>query len=138
MKKTKYGIGTELPLDFDTAIEQTITGLKEQGFGILTEIDVKETLKKKLGVSFKRYHILGACNPPLAHKALLEEEEIGLLLPCNVIVYETSQGKTRVVVIDPVAAMSIVGNDAIKPVAEEAGRKLTSVIHDLAESQEKA
>jgi len=132
MEKTRYGIGTELRLDFDSAVEQTIAHLKEQGFGVLTDIDVRETLKKKLGVDFKKYRILGACNPSLAHKVLSEEDDIGLLLPCNVIVYETSAGKIRIAAIDPVAAMSVVGNDAIKPVAEEVARKLTEVISALA------
>jgi uncharacterized protein (DUF302 family) len=133
MDKTRYGIGIELRLDFESAIERTIERLKDHGFGVLTDIDVKETLKQKLGVDFKNYRILGACNPPLAHKALTAEDEIGLLLPCNVIVYETSEGKVRVSAIDPVAAMSVVGNDTIKPVAEEVSRKLTAVISALAE-----
>ena len=134
MDKTKYGIGVELQLDFDSAVELTVERLKDHGFGVLTEIDVKETLKQKLGVDFKKYRILGACNPPLAHKALSAEDEIGLLLPCNVIVYETSEGEVRVSAIDPVAAMSVVGSDAVKPIAEEVSQKLTAVISALAES----
>ena len=134
MDKTEYGIGVELQLDFDSAVERTIERLKDQGFGVLTQIDIKETLKQKLGVDFKKYRILGACNPPLAHKALSAEDEIGLLLPCNVIVYETSEGKVRVSAIDPVAAMSVVGSDAIRPIAEEVSQKLTAVISALAES----
>ena len=134
MDKTQYGIGVELQLDFDSAVERTVERLKDQGFGVLTEIDVKETLKQKLGVDFKNYRILGACNPPLAHKALSAEDEIGLLLPCNVIVYETSKGKVRVSAIDPVAAMSVVGSDAVRSVAEEVSQKLTAVISALAES----
>lgn len=137
MDKTKYSISAELQLDFNDAVTQTITCLKDQGFGVLTEIDIKETLKKKLDVDFRKYRILGACNPPLAYKALSEEEEIGLLLPCNVIIYETSEGKTRVAAVDPVKAMSIVGNDAIKPIAEEVRQKLLSVISVLTESSEK-
>ncbi len=134
MDKTQYSIGVELRLDFDSAVERTVERLKDQGFGVLTEIDVKETLEQKLGVDFKNYRILGACNPPLAHKALSAENEIGLLLPCNVIVYETSQGKVRVSAIDPIAAMSVVGSDAVKSVAEEVSQKLTAVISALAES----
>jgi uncharacterized protein (DUF302 family) len=133
MNKTQYSIGIELQLDFDSAVERTVERLKDQGFGVLTEIDVKETLKQKLGVDFKNYRILGACNPPLAHKALSAEDEIGLLLPCNIVVYETSEGKVRVSAIDPVAAMSVVGSDAIRPVAEEVRRKLSTVISALAE-----
>lgn len=134
MNKTQYSIGVELELDFDSAVERTVERLKDHGFGVLTEIDVKETLKQKLGVDFKNYRILGACNPPLAHKALLAEDEIGLLLPCNVVVYETSEGKVRVSAIDPVAAMSVVGSDAVRSVAEEVSQKLTAVISALAES----
>lgn len=137
MDRTKYGISTELKLDFSDAVTQAIACLKDQGFGILTEIDVKETLKRKLGVDFKRYRILGACNPPLAYKVLSKEEEIGLLLPCNVIIYETSEGKTRVTAIDPVVAMSIVGNDAIRPIAEEVRQKLLSAISFLEKSSKK-
>ncbi len=134
MDKTQYGIGIELELDFDSAVERTVERLKDHGFGVLTEIDVKKILKQKLGVDFKNYRILGACNPPLAHKALSAEDEIGLLLPCNVIVYETSKGKVRVSAIDPVAAMSVVGSDAVRSVAEEVSQKLTAVISALAES----
>ncbi len=134
MDKTQYGIGIELELDFDSAVKRTVERLKDHGFGVLTEIDVKETLKQKLGVDFKNYRILGACNPPLAHKALSAEDEIGLLLPRNVVVYETSEGKVRVSAIDPVAAMSVVGSDAIRPVAEEVSQKLTAVISALAET----
>ena len=134
MDKTEYGIGVELQLDFDSAVKLTVERLKDHGFGVLTEIDVKETLKQKLGVDFKRYRILGACNPPLAYKALSAEDEIGRLLPCNVIVYESSGGKVKVSAIDPVAAMSVVGSDAIRLVAEEVSRKLTAVISALDES----
>ncbi len=137
MNRTKYGVGVELTLDFDSAVEQITKHLKDQGFGVLTDIDVKETLKKKLDVDFKRYRILGACNPPLAYKALLEEEEIGLLLPCNIVVYETSEGKTKIAAVDPVAAMSIVGNDAIRPIAEDVSRKLISVMSALAQLSKK-
>ncbi len=124
MEKTKYGFRLELLQDFDNALELTTSALKDQGFGILTEIDVKETLKEKLDVDFKKYKILGACNPPLAHKALTIEEEIGLLLPCNVIVYEAGKGKTRVSVIDPYEAMKVVGNPEIEHIAGEARKKL--------------
>ena len=134
MDRTKYGISVTLSLDFDNALEKTVACLKDQGFGVLSDIDVEATLKKKLGVDFKRYRILGACNPPMAHKALSAEEDIGLLLPCNVIVCEVSESKTRVAVIDPVAAMSVVGNDAIKPIAEEVKKKLVSVVLALEES----
>jgi uncharacterized protein (DUF302 family) len=107
--------------------------LKEQGFGVLTEIDVRETLKKKLDVDFPNYRILGACNPPLAHRALQAETEIGLLLPCNVIVYEASDGKTRVSAINPVAAMSMVDSQEVEPIADEVRQRLQIVLSKLAE-----
>jgi uncharacterized protein (DUF302 family) len=105
--------------------------LKQEGFGILTQIDVKETLKKKLDVDFPKYVILGACNPPLAHRALETELEIGLLLPCNVIVYESSPGHSVVAAMAPVGAMSVVGNPALLPVAEEAERRLRRALASL-------
>lgn len=134
MDRNKFSISTELEIKFDDAVTQTITCLKDEGFGVLTEIDVKETFKEKLGIDFKRYRILGACNPSLAYKVLSEEEKIGLFLPCNVIVYEIPEGKIKVAAVDPVEAMSIVGNDAIRPIAEEVRQKLLSVISALEKS----
>lgn len=124
IKKTKYGFSLGLPLDFDNALELTTSALKDHGFGVLTEIDVKKTLKNKLNVDFKRYVILGACNPPLAYKALSIEEEIGLLLPCNVIVYEDGENSSKVVAIDPYEAMRVVGNPDLEHIAGEARKRL--------------
>jgi len=133
MDETNYGFSIEIPVDFDTALQLTVEGLKEQGFGVLTEIDVKETLKKKLDVDFRNYRILGACNPPLAHRALQAETEIGLLLPCNVIVYEAANGKTRVSAINPVAAMSMVDSQEVEPIADEVRQRLQIVLSKLTE-----
>jgi len=119
----------------DTPFEETVRRVKEalkaEGFGVLTEIDVKATLKKKLDVDFGQYVILGACNPPNAYRALQAEHEIGLLLPCNVIVYEADEGRTVVVAIDPVAAMKAVDNPALAKVASEARGKLERVVGAL-------
>ncbi len=109
-------------------MERITTALKEQGFGILTTIDVKETLKKKLDVDFRKYIILGACNPPLAHRALTTEQEIGLLLPCNVIVYEEDGGSV-IAAADPIAMMSIVQNEELNAVAREARERLERALN---------
>lgn len=126
-----YGIRTTVKGSYEDTIPRVTDALKQEGFGILTQIDVKDTLKKKLNVDFPKYIILGACNPPLAHKALSSETEIGLLLPCNVIVYEGKDGKTVVAAQDPDAALGIVGNAAVLPVAKEARERLVRVIEAL-------
>jgi uncharacterized protein (DUF302 family) len=118
-------------LGYEQAVEQTVAALKEQGFGVLTEIDVKATLKKKLDVDFRRYVILGACNPPLAYKALSTEQNVGLLLPCNVIVYENDDQTTTVSALNPMAAMTIADNAALAEVATAATIKLSAVIAQL-------
>ena len=115
--------------DFDTAISKVTEELKKEGFGILTEIDVKETLKKKLDVDFRRYKILGACNPHFAHQALLAEDTIGTMLPCNVIVQERENGKVEVSAVDPVASMMAIKNEKLGEVANEVREKLKKVIH---------
>ena len=119
----------------DTSFEEVLTKvadeLKKEGFGILTEIDVRETLKKKLDVSFQKYKILGACNPPFAYKALQVENKIGMLLPCNVIVQELPDGKVEVAAIDPVQSMQVVGNPTLKVVAEQVQAKLRNVISNI-------
>src|SRR3990172_5518200 len=115
----QYGFSKTVDMSYEQTIEKVTAELKKEGFGVLTSIDVKETLKQKINVDFKKYTILGACNPPIAHKALQEEEELGLLLPCNVIVYE-KEGKTNVSIFDPRVLSTIVDNDILKPVAEEA------------------
>jgi len=131
MYNTEYGIGIQQEGPFEDVIVRTVEALAEQGFGILSDIDVKATLKKKLDVDFRQYRILGACNPPLAHQALTEEVELGLLLPCNVIVYETSEGKCTVAAINPVKNLSIVGNSGVEPVAQEVQEKLKAVLASL-------
>lgn len=117
--------------DFDTAIEKVTGELKKEGFGILTEIDVKETLKKKLDVDFRKYKILGACNPQFAHEALLAEDTIGTMLPCNVIVQERDNGKVEVSAVDPVASMMAIKNEKLAEVANEVRGKLEKVISNL-------
>ncbi|MBK5189442.1 MAG: DUF302 domain-containing protein [Gemmatimonadaceae bacterium] len=129
---TPYGIGTTVPVPYTKAVERTKEALAAEGFGVLSEIDVAATLHKKLGVDFRPYVILGACNPPLAHRALLAERDIGLLLPCNVVVYEADEpGHSVVTVLDPVAAMRLSGNDAIQPIAEDVKARLTRVLAAL-------
>ena len=118
-------------VSFDEAVTKVTGELKKEGFGILTEIDVKETLKKKLNVDFSRYKILGACNPPFAYKALTAENKIGTMLPCNVIVQEISGGGVEVAAIDPVASMQAVENPALKVIASEISNKLKTVIDKL-------
>jgi uncharacterized protein (DUF302 family) len=115
-------------VSFDEAVAMVTAELKVEGFGILTEIDVKETLKKKLNVDFRRYKILGACNPPSAYKALTAENKIGTMLPCNVIVQEISDGQVEVTAIDPLASMRAVENPALTEIASEISRKLGKVI----------
>ena len=110
MSATELGITTIVTLPYEQAVEQTVAALKEQGFGVLTEIDVRATLKKKLDVDFQRYVILGACNPPLAHKALSADLTVGLMLPCNVVVYENADGTSTVSALNPMAAIGVVGN----------------------------
>ena len=117
--------------DFDKAIEKVTGKLKEEGFGVLTEIDVKATLKKKLDVDFKKYKILGACNPPFAYKALQAEDKIGIMLPCNIVVEENSEGKVEVSAVDPIASMMAVKNESLGSVAEEVRVKLRKVIDQL-------
>jgi uncharacterized protein (DUF302 family) len=125
-----YGISIKLGISYEKAVAVVIEALKSEGFGVLTEIDVKATLKKKLDVDFRKYVILGACNPSLAHKALSTELEIGLLLPCNVIVYEEGDGAV-VAAIDPIAAMGVVGNTELESIAEQVNAKLRRVISSL-------
>lgn len=118
-------------ISFEAAIEKVTEALKEEGFGILTEIDVKETLKKKLDEDFRPYKILGACNPPFAHKALLAEDKIGAMLPCNVIVQQLDDGIIEIAAVDPVASMQSVENEGLSKIAEEIQSKLKSVIESL-------
>ncbi len=125
----KYGISRKVDLGYQQAVEKVTATLKEQGFGILTEIDVKATLKKKLDKDFTPYIILGACNPALAYRALSEEIDIGLLLPCNVNVYvDERSGKTVISAIDPQVLVEVTGRDELAPIAEEVRRKLTAAL----------
>ena len=127
----KYYIETTLDTDFETAVTKVKEALKNQGFGVLSEIDIHEKLKEKLGVDFKKYKILGACNPPKAFEALQVENNIGLMLPCNVIVQESQAGKIDIAAIDPVASMKAVESENIELIAREIKDKLTKVIRKL-------
>ncbi len=127
-----YGMRTHVNLPYDAAVEKVTAALKDQGFGVLTEIDVKATMKKKLDVDFRRYIILGACNPPLAYRALSTETEIGLLLPCNVIVYEDKDGEGATVsIIDPMMMLGMGINPSLQDVANEANDRLRRVVAAL-------
>lgn len=131
METTKYAYKTVVNLSYAEAIQKITQELKKEGLGILTEIDVKDTFKKKLDVDFRKYKILGACNPPNAYKALQAETDIGLMLPCNVIVYEAESGATVVAAVDPVASMSAVGNPVLESTALEIRSKLQRVIEAM-------
>ena len=122
-----YGFSKTVNLTYEKAIEKVTNELKKEGFGVLTSIDVKDTLKKKIDVDFKKYAILGACNPPSAYKALQKEEELGLLLPCNVIVYEKGND-TVVSVFDPMVMTKIIDNENIKPIAEDVKARMERVL----------
>ena len=126
-----YYFGKTLNLPFDEAITHVVDGLKKEGFGVLTEIDVKATLKKKLGADFRNYRILGACSPPFAYEALKAEDKIGTMLPCNVIVQETPSGLVEVAAVDPIASMQAIDNPALGSVAIEVQAKLKRVVDSL-------
>ena len=134
MQETPYGLKVTLPVAYDQAVARATEALKSQGFGVLTTIDVRETLKAKLDRDFRKYVILGACNPALADRALHAELEVGLLLPCNVVVYEASPTSTVVAAMAPLAALGIVGeNSALATVAREADARLRRALHALEE-----
>jgi len=126
----QYGFSRTVDLSYDAAVARVTEELKKEGFGVLTTIDVKETLKQKLNIDFTKYVILGACNPPLAHRALQTEEQVGLLLPCNVIVYE-KQGKTVVAAFDPMLMATVIGTEEMTPIAAEVKRKLEVVLKSV-------
>lgn len=130
LQRSKYGFSKSLDLTYEEAIEKTRAALKQEGFGVLTEIDLKEKLKEKLGVDFRRYVILGACNPQLAYETLQQEIDIGLLLPCNVIVYE-NDGRTVVSAVDAAKMLSVVGNPKLESTADKVNEKLRRVIDSL-------
>ena len=123
-----YYFSTTFDGSFDDAIEKVTAELKKEGFGVLTEINVTETLKKKLDVDFKKYRILGACNPEFAHKALTTEDKIGTMLPCNVIVEENEDGSIEVSAVNPASSMQAVENDKLTPIASEVGDRLKKII----------
>jgi uncharacterized protein (DUF302 family) len=131
MQQGAYSIRTTVDWSYEDAIPKVTEALQKEGFGVLTQIDVRATIQKKLGKDFPKYVILGSCNPQLAYQALSAETEIGLLLPCNVIVYENPEGRTVVAAQDPEAALEVVGNPAVAPVAKQARERLVRVIQSL-------
>jgi uncharacterized protein (DUF302 family) len=128
---TTIGMTRELSIGFDDALVLVESELQHEGFGVLTQIDVAETLKRKLGVDFRRYRILGACNPPLAHRALSEEVNAGVFLPCNVVVYEADNGRTVVTAVDPLQTVAALGRPALSAVAQEVRDKLERVVQRI-------
>ena len=126
-----YYFNTMLPGPFDEAVARTVAALKEEAFGIITEIDVQKTLLEKIGVAFRKYRILGACNPKLAHQALQLEDKIGTMLPCNVVVQDLPDGRVEVAAIDPVASMQAIDNPQLKEAAAQVSEKLKRVIARL-------
>jgi uncharacterized protein (DUF302 family) len=128
---TELGFEISLPISYESAIEKVTEALKAEGFGVLTSIDVKETMKKKLDVDFRKYAILGACNPSLAHRALSARPEVGLLLPCNVVVYETEPGQSLVSLVDPITMLGVIQDAALESVAAEARQRLQRVAESL-------
>ncbi len=133
ISQTRPTIGMHIPvqLPFEQARERAIAALKAEGFGVLTEIDVKATLKQKLDKDFQSYVILGACNPPLAHRALSADLDVGLLLPCNVVVYETGVNESMIALVDPITMLSVLPNPELGPVAQEARTRLERVAEAL-------
>ncbi len=127
----KYYCNKTTDLSFDDAVQAITEALREQGFGILTDIDVQQTLKKKLDVDFRRYRILGACNPPFAYKALQLEDKIGTMLPCNVIVHEVEGGQVEIAAIDPLASMQAVQNESLNDIAEQVRSKLEKAVESI-------
>ncbi len=137
MEKAKeYALTAVLNTTYEDAISKITDALKEEGFGVLTEIDVKATLKKKLGVDFRKYVILGACNPPYAHRTLQADLNVGILLPCNVIVYETDDQKTCVSAINPVDALEVIKKEELRKIAEEVSEKLKKVVDKVSKGRE--
>lgn len=126
-----YYLARTLPLAFEDVVTRTIDALKNEGFGILTDIDVQATLKKKIGVNFPSYRILGACNPALAYEALKLENKVGTMLPCNVVIRDTGGGQTEVAAVDPVASMQAIDNPELKRAAQEVRIKLERVVARL-------
>jgi len=130
----EYAFSAVLNTSYEEAVSKITEALKEEGFGVLTEIDVKATLKKKLGVDFRKYVILGACNPPYAHRTLQADLDVGLLLPCNVIVYETDDKKAYVSAINPVAALEVIKKEELRKIAQEVSEKLKRVVDKVSKN----
>jgi uncharacterized protein (DUF302 family) len=126
-----YYFSKKITGSFEEILERVLSSLKQEGFGVLAEIDVQQTLKKKLGVDFRRYLILGACNPPFAYQALLAEDKIGTMLPCNVIIQELDEGEVEVAAIDPIASMQAVDNPGLYPVAIQVQEMLRQVVERI-------
>lgn len=126
-----YYLGRMLSLSFDAAVARTMDALKKEGFGVISDIDIKETLKKKIGVDYPSYRILGACNPALAYEALKLENKVGTMLPCNVVVRDAGNGQTEVAAIDPVASMQAIDNRELKRAAEQVRAKLEKMVAQL-------
>ena len=126
-----YYIARTISGGFDKTVERVVDALKREGFGVLTEIDVASTMKQKLGVDFRKYRILGACNPPLAHRALTADDKVGVMLPCNVIVQELEPEKIEIAAIDPMAAMARVGSASLEEIAREVASKLKRVVESV-------
>ena len=126
-----YYFAKMLSVPFEKAVQRATEALKREGFGIITEIDVRDTLKKKINVDFRNYRILGACNPTLAYEALQLEDKVGTMLPCNVVIQETAEGRTEVAAIDPVASMQAINNPRLKQAAEQVQAKLRKVVETL-------
>jgi uncharacterized protein (DUF302 family) len=133
MERKNYAFSAVLDTSYEDAVSKITDALKEEGFGILTEIDVKETLKKKLDKDFRKYIILGACNPPYAYRSLQADLDVGLLLPCNVIVYETDDSKAYVAALNPVFALEIIESPELKDIAQEVSEKLKRAINQVAQ-----
>ena len=133
-KAEEYAITAVLNTSYEDAVSRITDALKEEGFGVLTEIDVKATLKKKLDVDFRKYVILGACNPPYAYRTLKADLDVGLLLPCNVIVYETDDKKACISAINPVSALEVIKKEELRKIAEEVTEKLKRVVDKVSKS----
>ena len=126
-----YYLGRMLPLSFDVAVARTIDALKMEGFGVISDIDIRETLKKKIGVDFPGYRILGACNPALAYEALKLEDKVGTMLPCNVVIRDAGDGQTEVAAVDPIASIQAIDNPELRRAAEQVRAKLEKVVTRL-------
>jgi uncharacterized protein (DUF302 family) len=134
-KVKKYAFTTLLDTSYEDAVSRVTEALKEEGFGVLTEIDVKSVLKKKLNIDFRKYLILGACNPPYAHRAFQADLDVGLLLPCNVIVYERDDKKVYVAALNPVSALEVIQKEELKKIADEVSGRLRGVIEKVSKTR---